>query len=243
MSIREDIDSYIRAMEEIQVSINQLQGERYLKNHQKTLLFSLLETISNGVFGNGLRNVDRFKKFILEFCEWEDANRVSLQQLALLLENTHEREYQRLKDHVSKGIQDYPPASPAPFSCDSTVEEIKALMPRGETIINGVDIYNLTHVNLLWKYRNSLVHEARSIGSTELFDHTDYPHYVHFTMLEKDGEWEVWKISYPIKFFNNLVERSLVNVRTAFIQSEQDPRSNYDFGELWIKPRKRKKLK
>ncbi|WP_421383348.1 hypothetical protein ACOJQI_02830 [Bacillus salacetis] len=237
MDIREDIDSYIRAMEEIQVSIIQLQGERYLKNHQKTLLFSLLETISNGVYGNGLRNVDRFKKFIMEFCEWEDATRVSLQQLALLLENTQEPEYRRLKDHVSEGIEDYPPASAAPFSCDSTIEEIKALMPRGEPVINGVDIHSLTHVNLLWKYRNSLVHEARSIGSTELFDHTDYPHYVHFTMLEKDGEWEVWKISYPIMFFNNLVERALKNVRVHCVEREFDPRQNYDFGELWIKPR------
>lgn len=89
----------------------------------------------------------------------------------------------------------------------------------------------------MWKYRNSLVHEARSIGSTELFDHTDYPHYVHFTMLEKDGEWEVWKISYPVKFFNNLVVRALENVREHCMEKEFDPRQNYDFGELWIKPK------
>ena len=113
-------------------------------------------------------------------------------------------------------------------------------MPKGGTTINGVDIYSITHVNLLWKYRNSLVHEARSIGSIEAFDFVEYPHYVHFTMLEKDRDWEVWIISYPIQFFNNLVETALVNVRERLIETEQDPRGNYDFDQLWIKPRKKK---
>lgn len=240
MSLIEDIDSYIGAMKEIQDSINQLNGKRFLKNHQKTLLFSLLETISNGVFGNRYRNADRFNNFIMEFCEWEDAKRVSLQQLALVLEKTKENEFQSLKEHVSKGIDQYPSASAVPFSFDSTLEQIKELMPNNKTTIMGVDINNLTHVKLLWKYRNSLVHEARSIGSMELFDHDDFPHYVHFTMLEKDGEWEVWKISYPINFFNNLIERAMVNVREKLIEIEHDPRSNYDFGELWVKSKQMK---
>jgi len=50
--------------------------------------------------------------------------------------------------------------------------------------------------------------------------------------LKKDGEWEVWKISYPIKFFSNLVEIALVNVREKLIANEQYPRKNYHFGEL-----------
>ncbi|MDZ5712794.1 hypothetical protein [Jeotgalibacillus haloalkalitolerans] len=241
MNLIEDIDSYINAMREIQDSINQLQGERLLKNHQKTLLFSLLETISNGVYGDRYRNADRFKKFILEFCEWEEAERVSLQQLFLVFkEGKPSQEFRDLKIHVLNGLQDYPPASPVPFSCDSTLEEIKALMPNNETTINGVDIHNLTHVNLLWKYRNALVHEARSKGAMELFDGTDYPHYVHFTKMGKNGEWEVWKISYPIKFFNSLIDKALVNVRETFIDMEHDPRSNYDFGELWVKSKQMK---
>ncbi|WP_066415263.1 hypothetical protein [Sutcliffiella cohnii] len=241
MGLKEGIDSYIQAMKDIQKSINQLQGERFLKNHQKTLLFSLLETISNGVYGDRYRNVDRFKRFIMEFCEWKDSNRVSLQQLFLVFkEGQPSQEFRNLKIHVLNGIQEYPSSSAAPFSCDSTVEEIKELMPRGVTTINGVDIYSLTHVNLLWKYRNSLVHEARSIGSTELFDHVDFPHYVHFTILEKDGEWDVWKISYPIQFFNNLIDKALVNVREKLVEIEHDPRSNYDFGELWVKSKQMK---
>jgi hypothetical protein len=240
MGLQEGIDSYIQAMKDIQKSINQLQGERFLKNHQKTLLFSLLETISNGVYGDRYRNTDRFKRFIMEFCEWEDAEKVSLQQLALLLENTQEHEFQKLKKHVSKGIERYPPASATPFCCDYSLKEIKDLMPKGITSIMGVDIHTLTHVNLLWKYRNSLVHEARSIDSQELFDEVDYPHYVHFTMLEKDGQWEVWKISYPIQFFNNLIEKALVSLREKLIEMEHDPRSNYDFGELWVKSKQMK---
>ncbi|MEW5567685.1 hypothetical protein [Rossellomorea marisflavi] len=241
MKLQENIDSYIEVMKEIQSSINDLQGEKFLVNHKKTLLLSLVETISKGTYGDIHRNnFDRFQNFIMEFCEWKEANKVSLQQLALLLDNTQDHEYQRLKKHVSMKIQKYPIASAVPFKYDSTLEEIKAVMPKGITAINGVDINSFTHVNLLWKYRNSLVHEARSLGGTELFDHVDFPHYTHYTMLERDGKWEVWKITYPIQFFNDLIEKALVNVREKLVEIKRNPRSNYDFGELWIKPRNRR---
>jgi hypothetical protein len=146
-------------------------------------------------------------------------------------------EFKRLKEHVLYNLSQYPMASPVPFSYDSSVEEIRKFMPKGETVINGVDIYSLTHINLLWKYRNDLVNEARSNGSNELFDFVDYPHYVHFTKLERDGEWEVWIICYPINFFNNLVEKALASLRLHLIENEQNPRENYDFDELWFKPK------
>lgn len=237
MKLIQEIDSYIQAMHDIHVSINHLQGEKFLKNHKITLTFSLIETISSGVYGElYLSNSKRFQHFIKEFCEWEDANRVSLQQLAFLLEKTEDDEFQELKEHVSSQVKKYPPSSAVPFSYDSTIEEIKELMPNGHTKINGVDINRITHGSLMWKYRNSLVHEARSIGSQELFA-SEHPHYVHFTVFEEECEWKVWRICYPIEFFNNLVEIALRNVREHLIENERDPRKNYDFGELWIKPR------
>lgn len=242
MRLLEDIESYLKAMQEIQESINELKGERFLENHKQTLFFSLIESISKGIFGDKyIMNYTKFEKFIIEFCEWEDANRISLQQLALLLEKTEDHEYLNLKKYVFSHLMKYPESTPVPFNYDPTVEVIKQLMPKGETAIYGVDIYSFIHVNLLWKYRNSLVHEARSLGSIGLFDFVEYPHYVHYTKLMPEGErdWEVWKISYPTKFFNNLVETALVNVKEKLIEKEQDPRGNYDFEELWIKPKKK----
>lgn len=234
MELIEEINSYIHAIKNIQDSINQLQGDKFLKNHKKTLLLSLLETISKGVYGRKYvyKNYKRFKNFILEFCEWEDANKISLQQLSLLLEREQNPKFQRLKRYVDIEIRKYPSDSPVPFSYDITIEKIKSLMPIGETEIYGVKIDKLTHVSLLWEFRNNLVHEARSIGSQEVFD-VNYPHYVQYTIAENGRE--IYEICYPVDFFNNLVERAIGNVRDALINSEQNPWMNYNFSELWIK--------
>ena len=102
MNLLESIDSYLEVMKDIQESINQIQGDRFLKNHKETLFFSLIETISKGVYGDKYpMNFTRFEKFITEFCKWEDAKRVSLQQLALLLEKTNNHEFSRLKKTCS----------------------------------------------------------------------------------------------------------------------------------------------
>jgi hypothetical protein len=89
LELHEDINSYIDAISEIQESINQLQGNRFLENHKKTLLLSLLEAISKGIYGDKFnRNFPRKKNFLKEFCHWGDSMKVSIQQLALLLEKT-----------------------------------------------------------------------------------------------------------------------------------------------------------
>lgn len=241
MNLPESIDSYIDAMKDIKSSINQLQGDKFLENHKKTLFFSLLETLSKGVYGDKYTsNYTRFEKFILEFCQWEDAKKVSLQQSALILEKTKANEFQNLKLHVFHQISKFPMATAIPFSYDSPIEEIKKLMPKGETTIDGVSIYSLTHINLLWKYRNNLVHEARSIGSIDLFKIEEAPHYVHYTKIEKERIWEIWKINYPIIFFNKLTEKALENIREWLIKNKIDPANNFDSDELWIKPRKKR---
>lgn len=141
MNLEFQIDSYLGEIINIEKSISDLQGGEFLKSHKKTLLFSLLETLSKGVYGEKYpMNYTKFEKFILEFCEWKNAKRVSLQQLALLLQSTEEAKFQRLKSYVFDHLNKFPMASAVPFSYDSTVEEIKTLMPKGETTINGVDI-------------------------------------------------------------------------------------------------------
>lgn len=74
---------YLRAVNELRDSINMIRGERYIENHKKTLLFSVIDMLSKGVYGNrfGNNRTTMFEKFILEFCDWENAERISLQQL------------------------------------------------------------------------------------------------------------------------------------------------------------------
>lgn len=72
VQLQENIETYLYAVNEIRNSINVIQGEKYIENHKKTLLFSVIDLLAKGVYGNsfGNRRTDMFEKFILEFCEW-----------------------------------------------------------------------------------------------------------------------------------------------------------------------------
>jgi hypothetical protein len=239
LEINEQIENYIGVMRDIGDSINQLQGDRFLNNHKKTLLFSLLETMSKGVYGDTRNNYKRFEKLIKEFCEWEDGKRVSVQQLNLLLEKTEEQDYETLKRYVRDKLSRYPISSPVPFNYDPTLEEIRPFIPDNK--INDVGIDYFTHVSLLWKFRNTLVHEARGIGAQDLFDES-VPHYIHYTQVARDNEGRIiktryWQKLYPLQFFNDLVDKAITNIEPYLIQNEINPFEKYNFDPLWIEVR------
>jgi hypothetical protein len=100
----------------------------------------------------------------------------------------------------------------------------------------------LSHMGLLWKFRNTLVHEARGIGAQDLFDEVVVPHYIHYTQLDRDSEGKViktryWQKLYPLQFFNDLVDKALSNIEPYLIQNEINPFEKYSFDPLWIEVR------
>ncbi|MEH7131247.1 hypothetical protein V7103_24020 [Neobacillus drentensis] len=242
VELKENIEMYINAVNEIRDSMNIIKGERYLANHKKTLLFSIIDMLSKGVFGEnyGGNRTTMFEKFILMFCEWEHAERISLQQLVHLLNRTEEKQFSRLKDYAKTELYKFPSSIPVPFSYDPTYKELKKLMPKGESTILGVELLSLKHVSLLWKLRNSLVHEARAKGSSQLFDFESEPHYIHYSTIGTDSEnnlietEERWEMYHPVGFFNKLIDTALVNLRDYLEEQSINPYNNYDFDPLWI---------
>lgn len=236
----EDIENYVYRMKRIKDSILSLTGEDFLDNHKKTLLFSLLDTMSVGVFGNKYRrNGKRFEAFVIEFCGWENAERLSLQQMAFLLEKTGETTFVELRKFTFKELSKYPKSQPVPFSYDPFMEEVQSFLPT-DRIFNKLSLCDLKHVNLLWRYRNSLVHEARSIGADQLFDIEKEPHYIQYYQVGRnengvslmEGHWEIY---YPLRFFVFLVETAISNLASYLTYHDINPIKNYEFEPLWIR--------
>ena len=236
----EDIESYVYRMKSIKDSILSLTGEDLIDNHKKTLLFSLLDTMSLGVYGNGIGgNAKRFEAFVLEFCGWENAESISLQQMALLLDRIGETQFIKLRKYTFNELSKYPNAQPVLFSFDPSAEEVQSFLAN-EKLFKKVNLNDLKHVNLLWRYRNTLVHEARSIGADQLFDLEKEPHYIHYYKLGRNengvelmqGEWQ---IHYPLTFFIDLVDTAISNIPSYLTQHEINPFMNYKFEPLWIR--------
>ncbi|MGH1280682.1 hypothetical protein [Bacillus basilensis] len=246
VQLQENIETYLYAVNEIRNSINVIQGEKYIENYKKTLLFSVIDLLAKGAYGNsfGNRRTDMFEKFILEFCEWENTERISLQQLVHLLDKTEEATFSGLKNFAKTELHKYPDCQPVPFSYDPTYEQLRGQMPRGVTTILKVEIKSLNHVSLLWKLRNSLVHEARAKGVTQLFEDEIEPHYIHYSVLGKDSETGLiittkrWEMYQPVGFINKMIDKALNNVKVYLETHRINPLDNHDFDPLWIEEKK-----
>lgn len=240
--LKDEIDSYISYIKDIQQSINEIQGDYLLENHKKTLLFNLVETIARGVYGTDYGNGEKFAMLINHFTKWQDAKKVSVQQLALLLEETDEKNFIELKNIVEKFLRRYPIASAVSFDYDCSLEELETFIKNSGGKIKDINLEKFTHVNLLWKYRNGLTHESRSMGARKLFEER-FPHYISYTIIDIDKSENknlirnVWQIYYPTNFLNDLITESLENIRTYLLEQKINPFNNYELQHLWIKPK------
>ncbi|CAN7458787.1 hypothetical protein [Paenibacillus sp. LjRoot56] len=230
-----NIDDYICKVKEIKASIMNISGDQYLNNHKRTLLFNLLDMLSKCIYPLERKNGFRFVQFIIEYCEWEDAQRISLQQLILLLTNNSEERYAYLKEYAIDEIRRFPSSTPVPFSYDPTINQIEKYFAKGERNIEGMPVENLRHVNLLWKLRNSLTHEMRSIGATPLFDKA-IPHYIQYQTMSRNEETgeisinnKVWEICYPVEFYNQMIDKAIENVRNYLENNNLNPFDSYSF--------------
>ncbi len=89
--MNDSINQYMTVVKQLQESINSIEGTLFLDNHKKNLFFSLIEFMAKATYGDKYRkNRPRFVNFIMDFANWEFGNRVSLQQLVLVLQQVED---------------------------------------------------------------------------------------------------------------------------------------------------------
>ncbi len=97
-------------------------------------------------------------------------------------------------------------------------------------------IQDSTHLNLLYTYRNHLIHEFREPGRGMEMDPQDHtPSYHRMTHISSNGsdEKETWELVYPLGFFVTLAQSCLQKLNQHLIQNDLNPYSFYRFGTVW----------
>ena len=115
---------------------------------------------------------------------------------------------------------------------------ISDLLPIADTEPQRSAIQESSHANLLYVYRNHLVHEFREPGNGSEMDHKDkVPYYNGLSHMNHDGkiEKDTWELVYPLGFFFSLAESSVVHIRRYLTKNDLDPYSAYDLGTKWIR--------
>ncbi|MBM7605573.1 hypothetical protein JOC75_003596 [Metabacillus crassostreae] len=239
--LSDKIEMYLNSVIEIKNSIDEITGGRFIANHKRTLLFSVIDLLARGVYGEKFirDRTTMFKRFISNFCEWEYGERISVQQLSHLLSKTNEKAFTRLKNFVKVELDKFPSSEPVPLIYDATHKQLIKLMPKNQTSILGVELTSLNHISLLWELRNTLVHEARSKGALQLFDYEYEPHYIHYSTIGVSDsgnlvdESEEWRLYHPVEFLQTLIDLSIPKVRDYLRINLIDPYENHNFDPLW----------
>jgi len=112
---------------------------------------------------------------------------------------------------------------------DPLFNEIKYLVVGNEDIKT---LENSRHAELLYTYRNNLIHEFREPGHGMEFSNDNESPYYH-GMEHLESKTETWELVYPTKFLINLADVALTAIKGFLTSNNLDPFSFFKFGSPW----------
>jgi hypothetical protein len=201
------------------------QGRHQIRFYKKALLITHLDTLAGIRYTEGRypqlnkKNKERFIQFLSTSGVWPRGNMVSIPFLA---EHTHNGKISngRLKDFViDKLSNNFEEGS---FNVRASVidEPFEKLIELSTTEQEEKAIVENRHYELLYRYRNYLVHESREPGNAMEVAPEEEAYYHGY--IGKDRLF----LAYPINLFIEILERSITYVKGYLKENKMDP---YDY--------------
>ena len=229
--------------------------------HAKALLCCIFDSLAKSRFPSGMSNGERFKKTVSGYTSWDDCERVSLLHLLRAIEvaETVPPEFDPLNKwaenlfSIEFPLSNSVGAVESPISNDPDFHKASCYWPTGKRgnlkPIGDISLYQLQHLNLLWLYRNSLVHEYRIPGmgqewqsesTLERNPHLNNPYYQEVSVMDpEDKKVKItnrWELIYPTDFFLQITKSALTNIAEFHKQNKSSPFAAYPEGSYWIPP-------
>ena len=218
-------------------TIRDLPQLPYVRQFQKNLYVSVIDALARCVYPRR-GNRERFTSFVAGFGRLPEHSRVSLPHLAQLLTRVPDPEFTDLRAFVRERLGTWLPGKIIQLDQDPDLEQILKLWPsqgQHRQPIPNVTVQSFQHVNLLYAYRNSLIHEFRQPGHSQEIGDNPEPHYMHQLHPESTQTGAgVWLLHYPRPFFDRLAESGLANLKAYLEANGIDPYASFVFGDFWL---------
>ena len=206
---------------------------------KKNILVSVLDALSRTTsnYADGTRG--RFTGIVANFGDWPNHSRVSAPHISYFLRNLRSPAYESARAFIAEIIRKNSHGGFVTLSSDPEFEDMKKLWPAqaDQKLVNQLSLSSFTHLNLLYEYRNSLVHELREPGrGMEFHENHNEPFYHGMTTIEIDGSSmsKTLELVYPLNFYFLLTENVINNVERYLRKSAIDPYCCYRFGSSWV---------
>ena len=114
---------------------------------------------------------------------------------------------------------------------DLTLEEAQHLAtPNERKYVKGA-----RYADLLYTYRNHLLHEFREPGyGADFGADSRTPYYLGTDHLTGQSSWE---LVFPVQFLQNLCEGCISGLEAYLITNNLNPYDSYKFGTMWRRSR------
>jgi len=206
---------------------------------KKNILVSILDALSRTTSNNAAGNRERFTGIVANFGDWPDHTRVSAPHIIYLLRKLREPAYENVKKFIADTIQKNSDGRLVRLSDDPELNDIKELWPVSaeKRVVDQYSLSSFTHLNLLYQYRNSIIHELREPGyGMEFSDDNNEPYYHGMTSSASDDSVseESLELVYPLDFYFRLTESVITNLEQYLHNNRVDPYSFYRFGSSWV---------
>lgn len=201
--------------------------------YRKVLYVTMLDTLAGIRFHKksypelSRQNRLRFTRFVVEHCSWPEAELVSL---PFLSEKLKEQRLDKLAlgQYVSSMVAQYSARDGGTLAASQIDEPASALLGHAINEKEEAAIWEYQHIELLYRYRNRLVHESRQPGyAMEVFAESAAPYYHGY--LGESG----WYLGYPLAMFEQLLRNALTGFRSYLVANAIDPYSLLDDAQRW----------
>jgi len=256
-SLTEKIKRFVSFNEEMIDSAMNPENLKHQGLPSKILLTAIFDSLSKSRFPNITENGPRFKKTVAEHTRWCDCKRISLLHLVRAFEVAENvpAKFNKLRVWAEDLYQgsfrttDRLISNDVSINQDPWFSEVEGHWPKtaeGKPELLGQIKCpeHLQHKNLLWLYRNSLMHEYRIPGqgaeSKTIQETAPYYQEVSIiTGLDSTSELTFtnhWELVYPTGFFMRLVREALSNIANYHECNNSSPFCAYTQGTYWLPP-------
>lgn len=240
-NIHKDVDRFIGHFNARTKSIATMEATDDSAVFRKSLYVSVLDALARSVYPQR-KNKDRFTLFVRNFCDWVECDRVSLPHFAALLARLPEPAFAKARAFAKEELSKWKEGEKIVLGREPTIEAVKKVWPGdwgNNPVYEGLSLDALQHFNLLYKFRNSLVHESRSLGYGIEFPDDKVPYYISTHTFgpgahQPEDVTYAWELTYPEKFLEGLCASSLGTLSDYLHSNELDPFMTYRFGTYWL---------
>ena len=228
MTVRDDIDQYIAYFKA------QNQGIATVVNpvFKKVLYLVEIDTLSRAAFPRVSGNRQRVVQFIDTCSNWNDKDKVSAVQLKFALEENGILSGQ-LYESIKGRINSWAYGQIIRPNDDLTFGEAQRLLTPSESKY----VNDARYAELLYTYRNHLIHEFREPGRGMDLG-TDLPPTPYYLGMDRLSTGQSsWELVFPVQFLRDLCEGCVNGLEAQLSADNQNPYDAYEFGTMWRRSR------